>query len=299
MVTNNNPFDTIHPTLTATNSFSVVVNEVNVAPTLGVISPQTVNELATLTVTNAAAESNIHSATIGYTLVNPPAGAGINGSGVITWKPSPSQSHSTNVLTTVVSNSNPYDAVNPTLLATNSFTVVVKEINQAPVLPSQNDTNINELATLVVTNTALEPNIDSSTVGYGLINPPVGATIDSNGVITWTPVQTQSPGTNLIVTVGTNHNPVDAINPRRTATNSFTVVVNEVNVAPTLGVAGAKQHERQRTHDPGGDEHRRGSEHSFRHARLRPGQSARRCHDRAAAASSPGHQRRTRAPAPM
>ncbi len=238
VVTNSNPFDPVNPTLTATNNFSVVVNEVNVAPTLGVIGPQTVNELTTLTVTNSAVESNIHSATVGYTLVNPPDGASISGGGVITWKPAQNQSHSANVLTTVVSNSNPYDTVNPVLLATNSFTVAVTEVNVAPALSAQNDTNVNELATLTITNTAVEPNIDSVGIGYGLINPPGGATIDSNGVITWTPTQDQSPGTNLITTVVTNNNPYDLVNPTLTATNSFRVVVNEVNVAPTLGVIG-------------------------------------------------------------
>jgi hypothetical protein len=238
VVTNSNPFDTVNPTLTATNSFSVMVKEVNMRPTLPNIGPQTVNELATLTVTNTATESNIHSATIGYGLVNPPNGVSISGSGVIIWTPSQGQSHSTNTITTVVTNSNPFDTVNPTLMATNSFSVVVKEVNVAPVLPVQNDTNVNELATLVITNTALEPNIDSTSAGYGLVNPPAGATIDSNGIITWTPAQTQSPGTNVITAVVTNNNPFDSINPALMATNSFTVVVNEVNMAPVLPVQG-------------------------------------------------------------
>jgi hypothetical protein len=234
VVTNNNPYDTVNPTLTATNSFTVVVKEVNVAPTLSAIGQQTVNELATLTVTNAATETNINSVTTGYGLLSAPSGVSVSGSGVITWTPTQSQSHSTNVIMTVVTNNNPYDTVNPTLTATNSFTVVVKEVNTAPVLPAQNDTNINELATLVVTNTALELNVSSTTTGYGLINPPAGAAIDTNGIITWTPSQNESPGTNVITTVVTNNNPHDLVNPTLTATNSFTVVVNEVNVAPAL-----------------------------------------------------------------
>ena len=56
----------------------MTVKEVNVAPTLGVIGPQTVNELVPLTVTNAATESNIHSVTAGYGLVSPPSGATID-----------------------------------------------------------------------------------------------------------------------------------------------------------------------------------------------------------------------------
>jgi hypothetical protein len=210
------------------------VKEVNTAPVLPGQSSTNINELATLVITNTAVEPNVNSTTMGYGLINPPAGAAIDTNGIVTWTPGQDQSPGTNVITTVVTNSNPYDTINPALTATNSFAVVVNEVNTAPTLPAQNDTNVNELATLVVTNAAGEPNIHSVTTGYGLINPPAGATIDTNGIITWTPGQNQSPGTNLITTVVTNSNPYDSVSPQLVATNSFTVVVNEVNMAPVL-----------------------------------------------------------------
>src|SRR5208283_600627 len=236
VVTNTDPYDLVNPHLSATNSFTVVVQEVNVAPVLPVIANQTVNELTLLTVTNTASESNIH-ATLGYTLVNPPAGAAINTNGVITWTPSQNQSPGTNTITTVVTNTDPYDLVNPHLSATNSFTVVVQEVNVAPVLPVIANQTVNELTLLTVTNTASESNIHA-TLGYTLVNPPAGAAINTNGIITWTPSQTQSPGTNTIITVVTNTDPYDLVNPHLSATNSFTVVVQEVNVAPVLPVIG-------------------------------------------------------------
>ena len=160
----------------------------------------------------------------------------IDSSGIITWTPAQSQSPSTNLVTTVVTNSNPYDLVNPELRATNSFVVVVREVNQAPVLPVIAQQTVNELELLVVTNTATEPNIHSVTVGYGLHQAPAGMSIDGNGIITWTPAQSQSPSTNLITTVVTNSNPYDLVNPELRATNSFVVVVREVNMAPVLPV---------------------------------------------------------------
>ncbi|HXD01618.1 MAG TPA: hypothetical protein VN048_19940, partial [Verrucomicrobiae bacterium] len=226
------------PPLTATNSFTVTVTEVNVAPTLPAIGPQTVNELVTLKVTNTATEPNIHSVTTGYGLVNAPGGASINGSGVITWMPGQNQSPGTYTITTVVTNSNPYDTVNPTLTATNGFNVMVKEVNVRPTLASIGLKAVNELATLTVTNTATESNIHSVTTGYGLLSAPSGASINGGGVITWMPTQSQSHSTNVIMTVVTNSNPYDTVNPTLTATNSFNVVVKEVNVAPTLGNIG-------------------------------------------------------------
>jgi hypothetical protein len=219
------------PSLSATNSFTVVVQEVNVAPALPVIANQTVNELTLLTVTNTAVETNLH-ATLGYVLANPPAGAAIDANGIITWTPSQTQSPSTNTITTLVTNTNPYDLVNPHLSATNSFTVIVREVNVAPVLPAIPDQTVNELTLLTVTNTATNSNIHATIAGYALVNPPDGAAIDANGIITWTPSQTQSPSTNTLTTVVTNIDPYDLVNPQLSATNSFTVFVTAATEVP-------------------------------------------------------------------
>ena len=234
VVTNTNPYDLVNPRLTATNTFTVAVREVNVAPSLPAIPAQTVNELTLLTVTNTATNANIHSTIVGYALVNPPSGAAIDGNGIFTWTPSQDQSASTNTITTVVTNTNPYDLINPLLTATSTFTVIVREVNVAPSLPVIPAQTVNELTLLTVTNTATNANIHSTIVGYGLVNPPGGAAIDANGIFTWTPSQNQSPGTNTVTTVVTNSNPYDLINPLLTATNTFTVIVREVNVAPSL-----------------------------------------------------------------
>ena len=76
-----------------------------------------------------------------------------------------------------------------------------------------------------MTNTATNANIHSTITGYTLVNPPTGASISTNGIITWTPSQSQSPSTNTFTTVVTNTNPYDLVNPHLTATNSFTVYV--------------------------------------------------------------------------
>jgi hypothetical protein len=86
-------------------------------------------------VTNTAFETNLH-ATLGYALVNPPSGAAIGANGIITWTPSQSQSPGTNILTTVVTNTDAYDVINPHLAATNSFTVFVQVSPPQPVIES-------------------------------------------------------------------------------------------------------------------------------------------------------------------
>jgi len=98
-----------------------------------------------------------------------------------------------------------------------------------PVLGVQTNRTVAELTLLVVTNTATDSDLPANILSYSLINPPDGAVIDTNGVITWTPAENQGPGTNTITTVV-----VDNGQPALSATNSFDVVVTEVNVAPVL-----------------------------------------------------------------
>src|SRR6185436_13456720 len=85
-----------------TNSFVVVVTEVNVAPILPTITQQTVAEGSLLSVNDAATDTDLPANTLTYSLISPPAGASINGSGLITWTPSEAQGPSTNTITAVV-----------------------------------------------------------------------------------------------------------------------------------------------------------------------------------------------------
>src|SRR5207244_7804392 len=64
--------------LSATTAVQVTVNEVNSAPTLLTIAGQTVNELATLTVTNTATDIDLPANTLTYQLLAGPTNASIN-----------------------------------------------------------------------------------------------------------------------------------------------------------------------------------------------------------------------------
>src|SRR5262249_3727045 len=152
-------------------------------PVLPAQTNRTINELSLLTVTNTATEAGAPPLILSYQLISPPSGAVISSNGIITWTPAQNQSPRTNTITTVVADNSspvPYSA-------SNSFQVVVKEVNVAPTLPAIGQQTVNEQTLLTVTNTATETNIHSVTTGYGLISPLVGMNIDSNGVFTWTP----------------------------------------------------------------------------------------------------------------
>src|SRR5437899_12756726 len=63
---------------------------------------------------------------------------------------------------------------------------------------------------------------------YHIVSSPAGASVNSsNGVFTWTPTESQGPSSNSIL-VRVFDNGV----PSLSATQRFTIVVNEVNSAP-------------------------------------------------------------------
>ena len=198
----------------------------NTAPVLPVQADRTIDELTLLTVTNTATDGDVPANVLSYELLVAPAGTVIDAEGVITWTPTESQGPSTNTFTTVVTD----DGV-PALSATNSFTVTVSEVNTAPVLPAQTDRSLDELTLLTVTNTATDADVPANVLSYELLVSPAGAVIDGEGVISWTPTESQGPSTNTITTVVTDNGA-----PPLSVTNSFTVTVSEVNTAPVLPV---------------------------------------------------------------
>jgi hypothetical protein len=228
VVTDTNMWAVNAKSLSTTNNFQVIVTlgTVNSPPWLPAQTDQVVNEQTTLVVTNTGMDSTFPANNLSYALLAAPTGVAIDPNGIITWTPTEAQGPSTNTITTVVT-----DDGSPPMSTTNSFTVVVNEVNTAPVLPGQSLRTIAALATLIVTNTATDSDIPSNTLSYTLLAPPTGATIDTNGVISWTPNTGQGPSTNTITTVVTDYNPWAVNAQHLSATNSFTVIVTASNAA--------------------------------------------------------------------
>jgi hypothetical protein len=87
-----------------------------------------------------------------------------------------------------------------------------------PILPFQPNQAIAGGDTLVVTNTAIDGNPLAS-LNYVLVNPPAGATINNNGIITWlTPVVDDFTNYNITTIVTDTQDGLSA-------TNSFSVFV--------------------------------------------------------------------------
>jgi sugar lactone lactonase YvrE len=197
----------------------------------------TMNEMTMVSVTNNATDANTN-LTLTYSLITSPSWAHIidANTGIITLTPGEADGPSTNTIFTVVT-----DSGSPPLSATNSFQLIVNEVNSPPqfVIPNPPTVTNNVGVAFVFTNAATDSDIPTNTLTYTLPNSPTGAIIDTNGVITWTPVLAQAGTTNIFTTVVTDFNPYDLANPHLSATNSFVVIVNSTAAVFTnaLGLA--------------------------------------------------------------
>ena len=222
------------PALSATNSFIVVVQEVNVPPALSPLANTNVNELITFTLTNSATDIDIPANILSYQLLDAPAGATIDTNGVITWTPTEAQGPGTNTFTTVVTDYNP-DAVNEQYLTvTNIFEVVVNEVNVPPVLIVPANTNISELVAYSAQAIATDADLPANALNFTLISGPGGLTVSPAGLINWTPAEDQGPSTNTVIVRVTDLNPPAVNATSLSVTSSYTLIVQEVNVAPVL-----------------------------------------------------------------
>ncbi len=78
--------------LTHDRSVAITVNEVNTAPVLAAISPQTVKQGSLLTFTASATDADLPANPLTYSMIAAPVGASINGgTGVFTWTPAETQ----------------------------------------------------------------------------------------------------------------------------------------------------------------------------------------------------------------
>ena len=173
---------------------TITVNEVNIAPVLNPIGSQTVDEHSNLSFTATATDDNLPANSLTYSLDDGadgsvPTGATIDpNTGVFNWTPMESQGLGTHTFDVVVKD----DGV-PQLSDRETITVTVNEVNIAPVLNPIGSQTVDEHSNLSFTATATDDDLPANSLTYSLDDGaygsvPTGAMIDPNtGVFNWTP----------------------------------------------------------------------------------------------------------------
>jgi len=114
-------------------------------------------------------------------------------------------------------------AVNSFSESANSTEVSATPTNNTPVLAAIPNQTILAGQTLLVTNSASDPNVPPLPLTFSLPGAPAGAAIDpTSGLITWRPTIAQSPSTQTIAVVVSDNG-----TPTLSATQSFTATVNQ------------------------------------------------------------------------
>ena len=218
------------PSLSDSETITVTVDEVNVAPVLGAIGNQTVDEEALLSFTATATDADLPPNTLTFSLAGAvPAGASITAAGLFTWTPTEAQGPDTYTFDVVVSD----DGV-PNLDNSETIMVTVDEVNVAPVLDLVGDQTVDEQTLLSFTATASDVDLPPNTLTFSLAGTvPAGASITAGGDFTWTPTEEQGPDTYTFEVVVT-----DDGTPNLDDSETITVTVEDVNVAPELDAIG-------------------------------------------------------------
>jgi uncharacterized protein (UPF0179 family) len=209
---------------------SITVAAGNTAPVLDPIGNKTVNELAPLTFTATATDTDVPANVLTFSLdAGAPAGASITPGGAFSWTPTEAQGPgSYSVTVRVTDNGSP---------AANDFetiSITVNEVNVAPVLGAIGNKSVDEGAPLSFTATATDADLPPNTLTFSLVGGPAGASINpGTGAFTWTPTEAQGPGSFTFEVRVT-----DSGTPPLFDNESITVTVSEVNAAPVLNTIG-------------------------------------------------------------
>ena len=117
-----------------------------------------------------------------------------------------------------------------------TVTINVSPVNDAPVLAAIGNKTAGEGLLLTFTAAATDPEVPGQTLTFSLVGAPAGAAINaSSGVFTWTPGETQAPGT-YTFEVRVADNGV----PSLSDSEVIQVTVDETNAVPTVDPIGAK-----------------------------------------------------------
>jgi subtilisin family serine protease len=204
------------------------LEEVNAAPVIAGLADQTVPWGTTISATASASDPDNNELKFSLDPGAPPGAAINEWTGVFSWTPAESQAPGTYLITVRVT-----DSGSPAASATTSFTIFVTRPNSAPVIAHIADQTVPWATTVIATASASDP--DNNEVKFSLDpGAPSGATINEwTGAFSWTPTQSQAPGSYAITVRVTDNG-----SPPASAATSFTVIVTEINSAPLItGIA--------------------------------------------------------------
>ncbi|MDH3308982.1 MAG: putative Ig domain-containing protein, partial [Acidimicrobiia bacterium] len=202
------------PNLYAEAAVSIDVNEVNVAPEIGAIGPQSTDEQVLLAFTATATDADSPANTLSFSLDNGlagsvPSGAFIHPStGAFTWTPTEQQGPDTYTFDVVVS-----DNGTPVLSDAVTVTVTVNEVNQAPVASAGADQGVTVGDLVVLGGSGSDADLPAQTLTYlwHFTLVPTGSTAALTGDTTTSPSFTPDAAGAYVLELIVNDGLIDSL----------------------------------------------------------------------------------------
>jgi hypothetical protein len=208
------------PVMSGTNSFSVVVLEINQAPELASVGNQTIDALKPTVIRLSAKDADLPVQKLTFALVEGPKGMSVNPTeGVVSWTPAADQGSAQFPVTVSVSDG--FRTVST------SFQVTVRVANAPPFFINLFGRSVRELNLMSFKLNGRDQDLPAQKLTYGVVSGPKGLVVSEEGQVTWTPTEDQGPSTNTVSVRVT-----DSGTPAASTTNSFLVFVTEANTAP-------------------------------------------------------------------
>ncbi len=207
--------------LSAFESITITVNNVNRAPTLNHIGDKTVNEGQLLTFTLSGSDPDVGDV-LTYSANRLPPGATFDSlTKTFSWTPNYDQAR---IYTNVI-----FYLSDGTATVSEVINITVNNVNRPPVLAITGDTTVNEDQPLTLHLTASDP--DGDNIALGVINAPPEAQLGQNGVFSWTTNYNQAGIYNVTFT---------ASDGQLSVSEMVTLTVINVNRAPIFPNIGPK-----------------------------------------------------------
>jgi len=210
--------------VTTSQLVTITVNEVNVAPVLGPIGNKTVNEETELRLTISGSDVDDPFQTLVYSAAGLPLGATFDPlTQEFVWTPSETQGPGSYAVT--------FSVTDGVVTTSELVTITVNEVNVAPVLNAIGNQTVNEEIELRFTISGSDVDDPAQPLTHSATGLPLGATFDPlTQEFVWTPAENQGPGS-YAVTFSVTDGVV-------TTSETITITVGEVNVAPVLDPIG-------------------------------------------------------------
>lgn len=163
---------------------NLTITAVNDPPVIAAFPEPTIDEGSSLAIDLIATDVDLPAQPISFSLVSGPRGLSISASGRVSWTPQEDQGPATNAVTV--------RATDGIAFGDRTFQVVVREVNQPPVMVAISDSSVPEGDLLSIDLVGTDSDLPVQSLSFSLVSGPSGMSVSPSGRLTWVPASSQA-----------------------------------------------------------------------------------------------------------